>query len=153
MSGAMHGAHATRVDLLPKDFGISCYSCHPGQRAQCQRDIHFERGIDCVSCHGEMADVGDPGRTPWVDEPRCADCHSRQGFEFEPPGVLFRNAVGHGGVACFACHGSPHAITPTVTEVDNLQALRLQGHAGPIDTCITCHTSTPSDPFPHRRDD
>ncbi len=153
MSGAMHGAHATRLDLLPDDFGVSCYSCHPGQRALCQRDIHMSRGLDCISCHGTMEDVADPARTPWVDEPSCASCHTRQGFEFEQPGQLFRNSIGHGGVACFACHGSPHAITPTVTDADNLQAIRLQGHAGTIDTCIVCHTKQPDDSFFHRVDD
>lgn len=152
-SGAMHAAHASRMDLLPADFGNECYSCHPGQRAQCQRDHHFSAGVQCIQCHGTMADVGSPDRTPWVDEPRCADCHSRPGFEFEPPGVLYRNAFGHGGVACFACHGSPHATTPTVTVRDNLQALRLQGHAGVIDDCSVCHTQPPSKPFFHRLED
>jgi hypothetical protein len=152
-SSAMHSAHAPRMNLLPSDFGNQCYSCHPGARAQCQRDIHTARGVACIDCHGGMADVGNPTRTPWVTEPRCAECHSRPGFDFEPPGVLYRNAVGHGGVACFACHGSPHAITPTVTERDNLQAIRLQGHAGPISECIVCHTQQPGEPFFHRRED
>jgi len=152
-SSAMHTAHSTRMGMLPPDFGNSCYACHPGRRAQCQRDVHSANGVACMDCHGDMAAVGNPARTPWVTEPRCGDCHTRAGFAFEPPGVLFRNAEGHGGVACFACHGSPHAITPTVTERDNLQAVRLQGHAGPIDTCLVCHTQQPSEPFFHTQGD
>ena len=54
---------------------------------------------------------------------------------------------------CITCHGSPHTMGPATTDSDNLQAIRLQGHAGIINTCTTCHTTTPSDPFPHRRDD
>lgn len=104
----------------------------------------------CTECHGEMQDVGDPVRRPWIDEPRCSDCHIRPGFEFEQPGTLFRDSRGHSGVQCSACHGSPHAITPTVTGVDNLQAIALQGHPGKIDTCIVCHTEQPGDPFFHR---
>jgi len=58
-----------------------------------------------------------------------------------------------GSVKCITCHGSPHAIGPATTATDNLQAIRLQGHAGVINTCTTCHSTTPSDPFPHRGDD
>lgn len=152
-SHAMHGSHADRLTDLPITLSNACYSCHPGERAQCQRDVHSMNAINCTDCHGGMAAVGDPGRTPWIDEPRCADCHSRPGFEFEPEGVLFRNATGHGGVACVVCHGSPHAITPTLTEADNLQSMSLQGHPGTLNDCTVCHIETPHDPFPHRGDD
>lgn len=155
MSHAMHGAHASRVGSL----GISnvCYACHPGVRTQCQRDVHLARGLNCTTCHGDMAAVGNPARRPWADEPRCGSCHTRAGFEFEQPGVLFRDSRGHGGVQCYVCHSSPHAITPATTGVDNLQAMRLQGMAGPLGSapgsCTICHNQQPTDPFPHRRDD
>lgn len=152
-SSAMHLGHADRLGDLPSDFGNSCYACHPGRRAQCQRDIHSTVGMDCVSCHGDMAEVGNPLRTPWVDEPSCGDCHERPGFEFEQPGTLYRNSIGHGGVACFACHGSPHAITPATTEADNQQAILHQGTAGIIADCLVCHTQTPDEPFFHRVED
>lgn len=152
-SHAMHGAHADRLADLPITLTNECYACHPGERAQCQRDVHEMNNVRCNDCHGAMADVGNPSRTPWVDEPRCADCHTRSGFEFEPAGVLFRNAQGHGGVACVVCHGSPHAITPSVSEADNLQHMALQGTPGTLNTCSVCHIQQPGDPFPHRRDD
>lgn len=151
LSSAMHGFHAPHVDQLGLDN--SCYACHPGLRTQCQRDVHLARGIQCADCHGGMAQVGDPARTPWVDEPRCGDCHSRPGFEFEQPGRLFKDSVGHGGVMCSACHGSPHAITPTLTPADNLQAISKQGRAGVIDDCLVCHTSMPDEPFFHSEED
>jgi len=151
LSAAMHSAHATRVEELP--ISNKCYACHPGIRTNCQRDVHFANGITCIDCHGSMADVGNANRNPWVDEPRCGTCHHRLGFRFEQVGTLYRNSVGHGQVHCWACHGSPHAITPAVTERDNVQAMRLQGHAGVIDTCTVCHTQTPDDPFPHRQGD
>lgn len=100
-----------------------------------------------------MNDVGDPARTPWVDEPRCGSCHQRAGFDFEQPGTLYRNSKGHGGVACFACHGSPHAITPATTEADNLQAVIHQGVPGIISDCLVCHTSMPDESFFHKVDD
>lgn len=151
LTSAMHAAHAPRMDQVA--LANKCYACHPGLRTQCQRDVHFEIGLQCVDCHGGMEAVGDPARRPWVDQPRCGDCHARIGFEFEQRDTLYRNSVGHGGVHCTACHNSPHAITPTVTEIDNQQAIVLQGHAGKIDKCTVCHTEQPEDPFFHSRDD
>lgn len=154
LSSAMHSSHASRMGPAAT-LASECYACHPGIRTNCQRDLHLESGMRCASCHGGMSDVGNPARTPWVSNPRCADCHQtrRPTFEFEPPGVLFKDATGHGGVKCVTCHSSPHAMTPAATATDNLQSNRLQGHAGVINTCTTCHTQTPSDPFPHRGDD
>ncbi len=150
LSTAIHGAHAPRMDDV--NLPEKCYACHPGIRTQCQRDVHFSNGITCTTCHGDMYAVGDPARIPWVDEPRCTDCHNRPGFTFEQPGVLYRDSVGHGNIRCAACHGSPHAIGPNVTEADNVQPNRLQGHAGKLDTCTVCHTTVPG-AFFHSQDD
>lgn len=154
LSQAMHGAHASR--MAAANLAVNCYACHPGVRTQCQRDIHSQRGMNCYSCHGQMSDVGAPGRRPWLDEPSCRQCHQarKPEFDFEPAGVLFRNATGHGGVKCVVCHSSPHAVTPTVTGVDNLQSIRLMGHTGPLGSqngCTACHT-TPPGAFEHHRD-
>jgi hypothetical protein len=153
MSAAMHGSHATRFtpEILQTVGGQKnlCYSCHPGFRTHCQRDIHFAKGVTCIDCHGSMAAVGDIKRTPWVDEPKCSDCHTRKGFAFEEPGKLFKTSRGHNGVKCASCHGSPHAITPTVTNADNVQAIQTQGHAGTINDCKVCHKVRPDDPFNH----
>ncbi|MFO0839518.1 MAG: hypothetical protein U1D55_13460 [Phycisphaerae bacterium] len=151
LSSAMHTAHAPRVAGYPAE--TQCYLCHPGIRTNCQRDVHASNGINCTACHGDMLAVGNPTRQPWLDEPRCSNCHVRPGFSFEQPGVLYRNSVGHGNVHCAACHGSPHAMGPAVTEVDNAQANWLQGHSGKIDTCTVCHTPGPPGSFFHSQDD
>ncbi len=150
MSGAMHGSHASRMGPVAA-IGNTCYACHPGFRTNCQRDVHFARGIFCVDCHGGMESVAAPGRTPWVDEPRCETCHAerRPDFAFEQQGKLFKDSKGHQGVMCASCHGSPHAITPTVTPADNVQAIALQGHAGPIGECRVCHRKPPEHRFNH----
>ena len=151
LSAAMHGAHAGRMGSIPrKDM---CYSCHPGPQTQCLRDVHKTGGMDCVSCHGGMAAVASPARRPWQDEPKCGDCHNVPGHEYEQPGVLFRDSVGHHGVKCIACHGSPHAIAPSENPRDNKQAIALQGYAGTIDKCTVCHKTQPHEPFDHKRDD
>ncbi len=148
LSHAMHTAHAPRMGAAPLD--VACYACHPGVQTQCQRDIHSARGISCTDCHGGMLDVGDTGRRPWLDEPRCGSCHTRAGFQFEQAGLLYRESKGHEGIHCAACHGSPHAITPTLTPEDNVQAFMAQGEAGVIGTCSVCHAQQPTEAFEHR---
>lgn len=155
MSSAMHRSHAKRA--VPFELGRStpknvCYSCHPGNQTQCLRDVHYARGMTCENCHGNMRTVGNPSRTPWVDEPRCSTCHHVAGHEYEQPGKLFRDSVGHKNVKCIVCHNSPHAVVPTVTPRDNEQMLRVQGHVGTLDTCYACHSRAPDHPFFHRRE-
>lgn len=109
-------------------------------------------------------------RTPFVDEPRCESCHTRDELSHlgaslvlrkayedgdvwatprlatnrryaEEAGKLYRQSVGHGGVACMSCHGSTHAIWPVSTSDtrDNETPIALQGHAGSISGCGDCH--------------
>ncbi|MCA9239854.1 MAG: hypothetical protein KDA37_06630 [Planctomycetales bacterium] len=156
LSEAMHASHATRMQPV-FDMGLTneCYACHPGFQTNCQRDVHYARGIFCNDCHGNMTAVANPARRPWIDEPTCGSCHkARQPeFDFEEPGRLFKESRGHGGVYCASCHGSPHAVGPAVTPQDNVQAISLQGHAGPISDCTVCHTTPPSPHFEHHRED
>lgn len=148
MSTAMHGAHATRMGQA--NLTNPCYACHPGIQTDCQRDVHKTRGIECTTCHGGMAAVGDPNRMPWVDEPKCGSCHVRNGWDFEEPGKNFKESRGHGGVQCATCHGSPHVIAPSTNEADNLQMKRIQGRAGTLNKCEVCHIRRPGDSFFHR---
>ena len=55
--------------------------------------------------------------------------------------VLYRLSEGHGGVFCQGCHGSTHAEWPNATASanDNVAANELQGHAGTLIECKTCH--------------
>lgn len=154
-SHAMHSAHAPRMGQLPPTVTNACYACHPGVKTECQRDVHLSKGITCVNCHGDMAAVGDVRRTPWVDEPTCAQCHQQRKpkFAFEEPGKLFKDSRGHGGIHCAACHGPQHATGPAVTAADNAQAILQQGHAGVINDCTVCHKTKPKEAFFHSLDD
>ena len=154
LSHAMHGSHALRVVSLTAMGKNACYACHPGFETNCQRDVHFSKGIFCTQCHGDMMAVANPARTPWISQPTCAGCHKQRQreFGFEEPGKLFKDSHGHGNVHCSACHGSPHAIGPAVTDQDNMQAMEQQGFAGTISKCTVCHTSTPKERFEHKRD-
>lgn len=53
----------------------NCYLCHPGQQIQCLRDVMYQQGMTCTNCHDGTADVANPARQPWIDEPRCGNCH------------------------------------------------------------------------------
>lgn len=167
LSGAMHGFHASKLAEAQVDLPKNqCHACHPGPKTNCLRDVMSQSGITCTNCHGGMEDLGDPARTPWVTMPSCTTCH---GEALEEPAMarirqpnehltadasaLYRNRKAHGGggIYCAACHGSPHAVTPTATERDNEQAVRLQGHAGPIDQCTLCHLEKPDGEFWHQK--
>jgi hypothetical protein len=154
LSHAMHSSHSTRMGPVETvTGGVVCYACHPGVTNHCQRDIHSTNGMNCFSCHDSMDALAVPTRHPWIDEPRCDSCHSHAGWQFEQPGTLYRNSIGHMGVHCEACHGSPHAITPTTTAADNIQALWTQGVSGTINNCLVCHTQTPDEGFIHRQNE
>ncbi|MDH3974877.1 MAG: cytochrome c3 family protein [Deltaproteobacteria bacterium] len=117
----------------------------------------------CDDCHGDnekhpghpMAAVGDPelrhieegpfagtGSQPWLSEPKCGDCHLDHPEEKDAlmKGVsLYRFSKGHGEIYCEACHGSTHAIYPTVIDNDNAQIVKLQGEKGSLYQCGVCH--------------
>jgi hypothetical protein len=144
LSQAVHGKHGGKTN--------DCYKCHPGSHTKCLRDVMYSQGLKCQDCHGSVSNVASTvsrGRRPWLDEPRCGDCH---GAAFaEETGKLYRQSRGHGGLYCSACHGSPHAIQPTVIERDNVQNIALQGFSGPLRDCTVCHGVNPPAAGPHGR--
>jgi hypothetical protein len=142
LSLAMHGQHQSVTE--------DCYLCHPGPQTKCLRGTMAQEGMTCHDCHGDMSDVADPARQPWITEPRCETCHGAA--HAEQPGMLYRFSTGHGGVYCQACHGSQHAIYPTLQPNDNIQSIMLQGEAGTVEKCTVCHTSTPDGEGPHGED-
>jgi hypothetical protein len=147
LSKAMHEKHA---DKVPNTIA-GCYNCHPGPQTLCLRDVMSQLPAPdtqtCTSCHGDMEQVA-KNPNPWLNEPRCDDCHTAQ--YAENPNTLYRNSIGHGGIYCEACHDSTHAIAPsTLPDKDGLKFFQLQGHNGPIDTCTVCHTSVPLAAGPH----
>lgn len=131
--------------------GQKCDDCHGGMLAM--------GGEFALSTTGEA-------REPWASEPKCSACHSGFGDDpiaalaYDPgdpaatpieladsrfaenPDTLYRNSLdNHAGIACEACHGSPHAIWPNrnPNANDNVTSIQLQGHAGTIRECTVCH--------------
>jgi|GEM_PF-830776 len=147
----MHDKHKDVAG--PKNSISTCYKCHPGPNTQCLRDImgkNPNNPLICQNCHGTMDTLAasiSNGRRPWLDEPKCGNCHGSA--YAEQPGKLYRQSTGHGGLFCSACHGSPHAIQPTVQANDNIQNTRLQGFSGTLRKCSVCHSTHMTSPGPH----
>jgi hypothetical protein len=124
-----------------------CYNCHPGTVTQCNRSLrHTAADGNCQTCHGTLAEVGSSilgGRVPWVGEPKCATCHGGTTIpEVDTGATRYRDAMGHGGMRCPACHQSPHAMVPSREASDNYQAIQYQGRAVSIGSCAACHSSS-----------
>jgi len=130
-----------------------CYKCHPGPNTQCLRGVmKTQHNFVCQDCHGSVTQVGESissGREPWLQEPSCGASSCHGSTYAEEPGKLFRESRGHGGLFCSACHGEPHAIVPSGNDRDNVQNIALQGYAGTLNNCATCHGITPTGAGPH----
>jgi hypothetical protein len=181
LTHALHTQHANVVDptsmqtLTAIDNRTACYACHPGSVTQCLRgvmgnakDASGNLEIDCQSCHGNMAAVGNTARVGWLDQPTCQACHydgkrtlsavdaagnlvkpadTRFASNANTPAAgfnLYRFSKGHGGLQCEACHGATHAEYPSSHSQDNALSIDLQGFAGPISDCKSCHTTVPN---------
>ncbi|MBJ6724597.1 cytochrome c3 family protein [Geomesophilobacter sediminis] len=138
LSEAIHGYHASK--------GASCYDCHPGAKTQCSRSLaHTAPDGNCTTCHGSMAtmaaSITNNTKVPWVNEPKCVTCHAGVA-QVDTGATLFRNSVGHGGVYCSSCHGSPHAMVPSRVDIDNYQSQQYQNYAKAIGSCGACHANS-----------
>lgn len=139
LSQAIHGFHSSTA--------ATCYDCHPGATTKCNRSTaHTATDGNCTTCHGTLANVAatiSAGRVPWVNEPKCVDCHTFVA-EVSTGSTLYRNANAHNGISCPACHGSPHAQIPSDKAVDHYQALQYQNKdkALPLGSCRVCHSGS-----------
>lgn len=171
LSRAVHGFHYTRIPQDPKGIktcfychpgkttqclrgvmavgGSGCVDCHGNMYAVARQPRQpWAEEPKCQSCHtgDAVSHLGTDirlqtaydGGNPKFVTPRIA---VNKRFAEETDTTLYRNSVGHGGLACEACHGSPHAEWPTRQSNDNLAAVALQGYQGPIFECSVCHTT------------
>ncbi len=146
LRGAMGNAVAADGSLA-----MQCQSCHGAMLAvgDPARQGWFDEPA-CQECHtGTATDNNGQIRFTSVfdasGQPRVA---VNSTFATNPdtpaPGIsLFRFSTGHGGLQCEACHGSTHAILPSSHLNDNIQAIDLQGHAGTLAECASCHGTDP----------
>jgi mono/diheme cytochrome c family protein len=117
-SAAMHGWHANYMHV---EGAQACVMCHPGSavgNTRCNRGVHAQLGMNCVNCHGTLADhaagllnaqpetnssarllanlqtvvvasVADVmPRLPWIQQPDCLGCHPDFGTPEENPSAF-----------------------------------------------------------------
>ncbi len=116
---------ASRVGWLDQP---SCQNCHTGTAVRNNGQIRYSNALEANGSRRQAVDA------TFATNP-------------DVPGVgysLYRFSFGHGGLACEACHGATHAEYASFEANDNVQSQQLQGHAGTISDCSTCHAVTPS---------
>jgi cytochrome bd-type quinol oxidase subunit 1 len=117
-SAAMHGWHANYMFV---EGAKACVMCHPassGGNTRCNRGVHPQLGMNCVYCHGTLADhaagllnaqsesnsskrllknlqtvlvastADVQPRLPWIQEPDCLGCHTDFGTPDETPSAF-----------------------------------------------------------------
>jgi hypothetical protein len=148
LRGAMGSAIASDGSME-----MQCQSCH-GTMSQvgASTRVGWFMEPNCQSCHSGTA-THNNGQirytSVFTDTNGSVRVPVDQTFATQPdtpaPGIsLYRFSAGHGGLQCSACHGSTHAEFPSIHLNDNLRNAALQGHAGMMVECTSCHTTMPN---------
>jgi len=133
----MKTSHASRV--ADNSTAKACYACHP---SPCYSGLHSQYGIDCVSCHGSLADVV-AGKGMYVPGskglPKCDNCHASP--YIQNTGKQYKESVGHGknkGAKnlCITCHNSMH--------MEEDPEGKWGGALQSYNNCSKCHTTQAS---------
>jgi len=133
-------------------YSMQCQSCHGSMSdVAASTRIGWLQEPACQNCHTGTA-TANSGQIRYSNafaSPGVPRSAANATFATNPntPAAgfsLYRFSVGHGGLQCEACHGSTHAELATTEANDNVQGVRLQGHAGVIAECDACHASQPS---------
>ena len=151
LTRAVHGLHAGVTDpvsglaLGSSSLRGACYRCHPGSTTRCLRGAMGKAigadglpAMQCQGCHGDMAAVGAPSRTGWLDQPTCQNCHT---------GTAVANAGQIRFTSVFTAGGVPRdPVDPLFATEPNVPAPGFDlyrfsfGHGGLA--CEACHGST-----------
>jgi PKD repeat protein len=128
-------------------MAMQCQNCHgPMSAVGAANRTGWLDEPNCQGCHTGTA-VNNNGQIRYTSallangQPRVAVNATFATTPDTPaPGFsLYRFSSGHGGLQCSSCHGSTHAEFPSSHDNDNIQSLQVQGHAGPIAECVSCH--------------
>ena len=144
LRGAMGGAVARDGSLE-----MQCQNCHGNMRAVGSSNrVGWFMEPNCQSCHtGTATSNNGQIRYPSAFETNgVVRVAANQTFATQSnnpaPGIsLYRFSAGHGGLQCSACHGSTHAEFPATHRNDNIRNEKIQGHAGVMVECTSCHAS------------
>lgn len=125
-----------------------CYNCHPGPvtRDAAATSCPSQHGMGCTDCHGNMEAVA-ANPNPWLNEPRCDDCHTDPAYAQNEP----LTATRPGMAACTAPAAttarmlSPRRETTQWPQVHQLAGPRRA--AGRLHRI--CHLTQPTGGGPH----
>ena len=133
---------------------MQCQSCH-GSMSQVGASTRVGWFMEpkCQNCHTGTA-TSNNGQIRYTSvfdtnglERVAVDQTFATSADTPAPGIsLYRFSTGHGGLQCSACHGSTHAEFPAAHRNDNIRNIQLQGHAGMMVECSSCHTTAPTSP-------
>jgi len=131
-------------------LAIQCQECHgsmsavgaPGRQGWLEEPL-------CQSCHTGTA-ISNSGSLRYdsvFDAPGHVRAAADETFATtaNAPAAglsLYRFSTGHGGLKCEACHGSTHAEFASTHGNDNVASMEIQGHAGVLIECGSCHGGT-----------
>lgn len=145
LRGAMGGAIANDGSM-----SMQCQSCHGNMsNVGSPNRVGWFMEPNCASCHTGTA-TSNNGQIRYAsvfsDTNGTVRVPVNQTFSTQPNipanGIsLYRFSAGHGGLQCSACHGSTHAEFPSTHDNDNVRNNKIQGHAGVMVECTSCHTS------------
>ncbi len=165
----LRGVHGTAFE----PGKMTCGNCHGNLNERALGLLKGEKDKPRAAKLAEHIQLGSMpkdsviGNTPWLNEPDCFACHVD--FEQPAPGArafnnynatfeeLYRNSRDNALINCIACHGSPHAIFPTMnpygTFRDVLQPMQYQGEpyaiGANVKNCTVCHIVEMEDPIHH----
>ncbi len=137
---------------LDGSMAIQCQNCHGTMNAVGSPDrLGWFNEPNCQSCHTGTAtsNSGSLRYTSVFSSAGVTRTAADSTFATNPntPAAnlsLYRFSTGHGALQCEACHGSTHAEWSSSHPNDNVQSIELQGHAGMVSDCDTCHGALPS---------
>jgi PKD repeat protein len=162
MTQAMHTFHAAVQDPVTGDtLGASsnrsaCYRCHPGAVTKCLRGAMGDSiaadgsmAMQCQGCHGVMSVVGTAGRSGWLEEPSCQNCHTGTAT-VNSGSIIYTSAFTSSGQLRQPADAT-YATNPD-TPSTGLNLYRFSsGHGGL--QCEACHGSTHAEfPSSHPND-
>jgi cytochrome bd-type quinol oxidase subunit 1 len=157
---------------IHQKIGLGCTNCHGTLADHAQSLLLAERETGKRAADrllGHLPESASPPeqvarRRPWVNQPDCLHCHIDFGMPetdmvplHERTGSaagLFRNRSDDVGIACAACHGSPHAIHPAENRYGSgsIGPIQYQKNPFPIAanrSCGVCHTVDMETPIHH----
>jgi cytochrome b subunit of formate dehydrogenase/nitrate/TMAO reductase-like tetraheme cytochrome c subunit len=117
--------HSVEAASVPDEYQVAV--------AQWERSVHFEMGIECLSCHTGPEGSAHEGTDPWNS---CGDCHPDAVEEFQSS--IHTEVSGTNGapkITCGSCHGSLHSL---VIDTDEASPMHPKNVA---ETCGRCHAN------------